>query len=50
MDNFTSYAIAIVAIIIAAFLLKRFVSCAFRIVVTLLLIAVLAYIYIMYIR
>ncbi|MBQ9236845.1 MAG: hypothetical protein IJ183_03090 [Prevotella sp.] len=39
------YALAIIAIIIAFILLKRFVGCLFRIVITLILLAVLAYIY-----
>lgn len=49
-DQLTYYALAIVAIIIAAILVKRFVSCLFRIIVTVILMAILAYIYYMYIR
>lgn len=48
MDNFTLYVVAIVAIIIAAILVKRFVSCLFRIIVTVVLMAILAYLYFAY--
>ena len=41
----TNYIIAIVAIIIAFILIKRFVGCVFRIIVTLILCAILAYLY-----
>jgi hypothetical protein len=44
------YAIAIIAIIIAVILLKRFVGCLFRIIVTVVLMAILGYIYWMYLR
>ena len=44
------YAIAIIAIIIAMILLKRFVGCLFRIIVTVVLMAILGYIYWMYLR
>lgn len=44
------YGIAIIAIIIAVILLKRFVSCLFRIIVTVVLMAILGYIYWMYLR
>lgn len=39
------YALAIVAIIIAFILIKKFVGCVFRIIITLVLLAILAYIY-----
>ncbi|MBO5614087.1 MAG: hypothetical protein J5905_06235 [Prevotella sp.] len=42
MEN---YIIAIVAIIIAFMLFKKFVGCIFRIVITLILCAILAYCY-----
>lgn len=42
------YIIAIVAIIIAALLIKNVVSCLFRTIVTLALMAVLAYLYFTY--
>jgi len=41
----TNYIIAIVAIIIAFILMKKFVGCVFRIIVTLILCAILAYLY-----
>ncbi len=40
----------LVAIIIAFLLIKRVVSCVFRSIVTIILIAILAYIYITYLR
>ena len=39
------YILAIIAIIIAFILIKRFVGCVMRIVITLILCAILAYIY-----
>lgn len=45
MNELTYYALAIVAIIIAVILLKRFVGCLFRIIVTVVLMAILAFIY-----
>ncbi|MBR4275665.1 MAG: hypothetical protein IKQ32_01690 [Prevotella sp.] len=42
MEN---YILAIVAIIVAFILIKRFVGCIFRIIITLILIAILALIY-----
>lgn len=41
----TNYVIAILAIIIAFVLIKRFVGCIIRTVITLILIAILAYLY-----
>ena len=41
----TNYIIAIVAIIIEFILIKKFVGCVFRIIVTLILCAILAYLY-----
>lgn len=41
----TNYIIAIVAIIMAFILIKKFVGCVFRIIVTLILCAILAYLY-----
>lgn len=48
MDNFTLYIVAIVAILIAAFLIKRFVGCLFRTIVTIILIIILAILYFTY--
>lgn len=45
MNELTYYALAIVAIIIAVILLKRFVGCLFRIIVTVVLMAILAFLY-----
>jgi hypothetical protein len=50
MDNFTQYIIAIIAIVIAALLIKRFVSCLIRSIVTIVLMAILAYLYYAYFR
>lgn len=50
MDNFTLYIVAIVAILIAAILIKRFVSCLFRSIVTIILIIILAYLYFTYLQ
>ena len=44
----TQYIIGIIAIVIAFILVKRFVSCLIRSVVTLVLLAVLAYLYFNY--
>lgn len=41
----TNYIIAIAAIIIAFLLIKKFVGCVIRIVITLILCAILAYLY-----
>ena len=41
----TNYIIAIAAIIIAFILIKKFVGCIIRIVITLILCAILAYLY-----
>ena len=45
MNELTYYALAIVAIIIAVILLKRFVGCLFSIIVTVVLMAILGAIY-----
>ena len=50
MGNIGVYAAMLVAIIIAFLIIKRVMSCMVRTVVTLVLIAVLAYIYYMYLR
>lgn len=50
MENIGYYAAMLAAIIIAFLIIKRGVSCMVRTVVTLVLIAVLAYIYYMYLR
>ncbi|MBQ3805349.1 MAG: sulfate transporter [Prevotella sp.] len=45
MNELSYYALAIVAIIVAVILLKRFVGCLFRIIVTVILMALLGAIY-----
>ena len=50
MENLGVYAAMLAAIIIAFLIIKRVMSCMVRTVVTLVLIAVLAYIYYMYSR
>ncbi len=50
MGNIGVYAAMLAAIIIAFLIIKRVMSCMVRTVVTLVLIAVLAYIYYMYLR
>ena len=50
MENLVYYAAMLAAIIIAFLIIKRVVSCMIRTVVTLVLIAILAYIYYMYLR
>ena len=50
MENIGYYAAMLAAIIIAFLIIKRVVSCMGRAVVTLVLVAVLAYIYYMYLR
>ena len=50
MENIGYYADMLAAIILAFLIIKRVVSCMVRTVVTLVLVAVLAYIYYMYLR
>ena len=50
MGNIGVYAAMLASIIIAFLIIKRVVSCMVRTVVTLVLVAVLAYIYYMYLR
>ena len=50
MENLGVYAAMLAAIIIAFLIIKRVMSCMVRTVVTLVLVAVLAYIYYMYLR
>ena len=50
MGNIGVYAAMLAAIIIAFLIIKRVMSCMVRTVVTLVLVAVLAYIYYMYLR
>ena len=50
MGNIGVYAAMLAAIIIAFLIIERVMSCMVRTVVTLVLIAVLAYIYYMYLR
>lgn len=49
MTEYTHYIIAIIAIIIAIYLIKRFVGCLIRTVIGIVLSLILAYIYYMYI-
>lgn len=46
----TQYIVAIIAILIAFILIKRFVSCLFRTIVTVILVAILAYLYFFYLQ
>ena len=50
MENIGYYAAMLAAIIISFLIIKRVVSCMIRTVVTLVLIAVLVYIYYFYLR
>lgn len=50
MNSFVFYALCIIALVIVVMVLKRAVSCMLRSVITIALIAVLAYIYFMYLR
>jgi hypothetical protein len=50
MQNLTQYIVALIAIIIAFVIIKKVASCMVRTVVGIVLVAVLAYIYIMYMR
>ena len=48
MNDITFYIIGILVIIVGVILLKRFVGCAIRIIVTLILMAILAFAYYYY--
>lgn len=50
METIGYYIALLVAIIIGVILIKRFVSCLFRTIVTLVLVAIFAYIYYYYLR
>jgi hypothetical protein len=50
MENLTQYILALLAIIIAFVIIKKVASCLIRTVVGIVLVAVLAYIYIMYMQ
>jgi len=50
MENLTQYIVALLAIIIAFVIIKKVASCLIRTVVGFVLVAVLAYIYIMYMQ
>ena len=50
MENLTQYIVALIAILIAFIIIKKVASCMVRTVVGIVLVAVLAYIYIMYMR
>lgn len=50
MENLTQYIVALLAIIIAFVIIKKVASCLIRTVVGIVLVAVLVYIYIMYMQ
>lgn len=50
MDSLIYYAALIAAVIIGVILIKRFVSCLLRTIVTLVLVAIFAYIYYNFLR
>lgn len=50
MGNLVYYLALVAAIVIGVILIKRFVSCLFRTIVTLVLVAIFAYIYYYYLR
>lgn len=45
MENFSFYIISIIAIIIGIYIIKKIVSCAFRLFITIVLIGILLSIY-----
>jgi len=45
MENFTFYIVAIIAIIVGIFLIKKFVGCLVRSAITLIIIAIIAFLY-----
>ncbi|MCF0202437.1 MAG: hypothetical protein HUK08_03640 [Bacteroidaceae bacterium] len=48
--DFTYYILCIIAIILAAIIIKRVAGCMIKAVITIILIAALAYIWFMYLR
>lgn len=50
MNNFVTYAAAILFIVVAFLVIKRVASCLVKSVVTVVLLAVLAYLYYFYLR
>ena len=50
LENFVYYVACILFVILGIYLLKKFVGCLIRTVITLFLICVLAYIYFVYIN
>lgn len=50
MGNLVYYLALVAAIVIGVILIKRFVSCLFRTIITLVLVAIFAYIYYYYLR
>lgn len=50
MDSLIYYLALVAAIVIGVILIKRFVSCLFRTIVTLVLLAIFGYIYYFYLR
>ena len=49
-NNLTQYIIAFVAIVVAFVIIKKVASCLIRSIVGIVLVAVLAYLYFMYLR
>lgn len=45
MENLTYYALCVIAFIIGVWLIKRFVGCLIRSIITIIILAALAYIY-----
>ena len=50
MSNFGYYIACLIVIIIGVFIVKKVVSCMIRAIVGLVVIAILAYVYFMYLR
>ena len=48
MENYSSYIIALVLIIIAVVVIKKVASCLVRSIATLVIVAILAYLYMVY--
>lgn len=50
MENLGYYLALVAAVVIGVILIKRFVSCLFRTIITLALVAIFAFIYYYYLR
>jgi len=48
MESFTYYAFCIIAAVVAFFILKRVASCLLRLVITILVVVLMAYVYLNY--